>query len=50
MTGTVIVRFDGIGHVTISVAIFAIGNESIGQMKVDFYCALWMAAFDSGGI
>jgi hypothetical protein len=29
----------GIGHVTISVGIFVFGNESIGQTKVDFYCA-----------
>ena len=38
-TTTVIDGLDGIGHVTISVEIFVIGNESIGQMKVDFYCA-----------
>jgi hypothetical protein len=44
------VGLDGIGHVTISVGTFVIGNESIGQTKVDFYCALGMAVFKSGGI
>ena len=29
---------DGICHVTISIGIFVIGNESIGQTKVNFYC------------
>jgi len=41
---------DGIDHVTISVGIFVIGNESVGQTKVDFYCIPWMAALKSGGI
>ena len=34
----------------ISGGIFLTGNESIGQTKVDIYCAPWMAAFESGGI
>jgi hypothetical protein len=44
----VINRLFGIGHVT--VGIFVIGNESIVQTKVDFYCAQWRVAFESGGI
>jgi len=44
----VISRLDGIGYVT--VGIFVIGNESIGQTKVDLYCDKWMVAFESGGI
>ena len=35
---------------TISIGIFVIGNESIGQKKVDFYCTTWMDVFESGGI
>ena len=27
-----------------------IGNESVGQTKVDYYSALWMAAFGFCGI
>jgi hypothetical protein len=42
--------FDRIGHVTISVELFLIENESIGQTKVDFYCTPWIAAFESGCI
>jgi len=34
----VIGGLDGTGHVIISVGIFVIGNESIGQTKVEFYC------------
>jgi hypothetical protein len=30
---------------TISVGIFIIGKESIGQTKVNSYCALYMPAF-----
>ena len=30
--------------------IFVAGNQSIGQTKIDFYCALWMAAFELGVI
>ena len=41
----VIDGLDGIGHV-----IIVIGNKSIGQTKVNFYCVPWMAAFGSGGI
>lgn len=29
---------------------YSFGNESNSQMKVDFYCIPWMAAFESGGI
>jgi hypothetical protein len=35
---------------TISVAIFVIGKESICHTKVDFYCVLCVAVFESGGI
>jgi hypothetical protein len=35
-------------HVSFSVGIFVIEKESRGQKKVDFYCAPWMAAFESG--
>ena len=30
--------------------IFVAGNQSIGQTKIDFYCAPWMAAFELGVI
>jgi len=41
---------DGIDHMAISVGIFVVGNESIGQTKVDFYCSPWMSSFEFCGI